>query len=184
MPGRKNPNPELMSDNVSDPLLELVKEKGLDRRSCECDDVQAEISRSAKRQPIQILQGLRHPGSGFAFAIGGGLPGHGSGPAAGQGIHARIAENHPRQHRAHAGIACPVEVNGGSVQVAFSDPLNPGRSAPDELGFVVQGCTGGGRLTRGDCEGRDRKILRRGQRRRLGRFAGTGLGQRHRARRE
>jgi type IV pilus assembly protein PilB len=122
-----------MSDFISNPLLELIKEKGL-VDDLQYDEVKEEMGRSAK-SPIQILQdfGILDLDSilqlvadylgtevvslskvDFTPELLGAIP-------------ASTAKMYQ---------CIPIAVHGSSVQVAFSDPLNPERAG--ELSFVIR----------------------------------------------
>ena len=120
-----------MSDPISSPLLELIKEKGL-IDDLQYEEVQAEHTRSSK-PVIQILQdfGILDLDSilqMIADYLGTEV--------------VSLKEFTPEMLKAIPGSTArmyqcvPVGVFGSTVQVAFIDPLNLSRA--DELGFVIK----------------------------------------------
>jgi type IV pilus assembly protein PilB len=122
-----------MSEAPPDPLLELIKEKGL-IDDLQYEEVQGEYARGSK--PVfQILQDFGildadailqveadHLGTEIVSLRERELP---------QELVQLVPANTARMYQ-----CVPVEANGSSIRVAFADPLTPGRS--DELGFVIR----------------------------------------------
>ena len=122
-----------MSDAVSNPLLELVKEKGL-VDDLQFDELQAEMGRSAK-SPIQILQdfGILDLDSILQMVadyLGTEVISLSKCELTPDLLHV-IPGNTARMYG-----CMPVALHGNTVQVAFVDPLNPERAS--ELGFVIR----------------------------------------------
>jgi hypothetical protein len=123
-----------MSDQISNPLLALVREQGL-VDDLQYEEVVAELKRSGNTV-FQISAGLRDHGRGCHPA------GHGessrrrghfverSGDSQGGALNA-IPGNSARMYR-----CLPVSLEGTTLQVAFEDPLDPAKI--DELGFVAK----------------------------------------------
>ncbi len=122
-----------MSDFNSNPLLDLVRSKGL-LDDLQFEEVMEEIARSAK-SPMQILQdfGILDMDSILQIVAD---------ELATEVVNlnrieltpdiiATIPGNTARMYR-----CIPVEVHGNMVRVAFVDPLNP--SIVDELGFAIR----------------------------------------------
>jgi type IV pilus assembly protein PilB len=122
-----------MSEELSNPLLALVKDQGL-IDDLQFEEVQAEFKRTGK--PVaQILQDsaildldtilqaeANHLSAEVVTLKNGDLPAD-----ALACIPAKTAKMYQ---------CVPVKLTGSSLQVAFVDPLNPGRI--DELGYVVK----------------------------------------------
>jgi type IV pilus assembly protein PilB len=122
-----------MADQISNPLLELVKEKGL-IDDLQYEEIQQEIGRGSKTV-IQIIQdfGIMDLDSllqAMADYLGTEV------------VSLRNIEFNQELLKAiPAGTVrmyecIPVALHGSLVRVAFVDPLNPGRA--DELGFALK----------------------------------------------
>ncbi len=121
-----------MAEEVSSPLLALVKEQGL-IDDLQYEEVAGEFKRSGK-QVIQILQDfgimdldtvlqvIANHLSTEVIAIRSDLP-----PEVIAAVPAKTARMYS---------CLPVGLENGTLRVALADPLNPGRI--DELGFVVK----------------------------------------------
>ncbi|HEX3797851.1 MAG TPA: GspE/PulE family protein [Verrucomicrobiae bacterium] len=122
-----------MADPISNPLLELVREKGL-VDDLQYEEVSEEMQRSAK-SPIQILQDFGILDLDSILQMVAEYLGT-------EVVTLRDREFPPELLAAIPGntarmYGClPVELNGNSLQVAFVDPLNPERAS--ELGFVIR----------------------------------------------
>ena len=122
-----------MSEEISSPLLSLVKEQGL-IDDLQFEEVAAEHKRSGT-QVIQILQDfgimdldtILHVISANLGADVVSLKDRDLSPELLQTIPANTA----RMYR-----CIPVDMSDSTLRVAFEDPLNPGRI--DELGFIVK----------------------------------------------
>jgi type IV pilus assembly protein PilB len=122
-----------MSEEISSPLLTLVKEQGL-IDDLQFEEVAAEHKRSGT-QVIQILQDfgimdldtILHVISANLGADVVSLKDRDLSPELLQTIPANTA----RMYR-----CIPVDMSDSTLRVAFEDPLNPGRI--DELGFIVK----------------------------------------------
>ncbi|MDB6022582.1 MAG: type secretion system protein [Pedosphaera sp.] len=122
-----------MSDIISNPLLELVKEKGL-IDDLQFDEVQAELGRSAK-SVIQILQDFGILDLDSILQMVADYLGS-------EVVSLRNVEYTPDLLQTIPGNTArmyqcvPVQLNGSNLQVAFVDPLSPERAG--ELGFVIR----------------------------------------------
>ena len=123
-----------MSEEISNnPLLALVKEQGM------IDDLQyEEVSAEVKRSGTPVYQILQDFGIMDADAILQVMANHvGAEVISLKNVElpkdaiAAVPANTARLYR-----ALPVELSGGTLRVAFEDPLDPARI--DELGFVVK----------------------------------------------
>jgi type IV pilus assembly protein PilB len=122
-----------MSDFNINPLLELVKSKGL-LDDLQFEDVQEEIARSAK-SPMQILQdfGIMDMASILRVVAD---------ELAAEVVNLDRADFSPELIATIPGSTArmyqcmPVELNGNTLKVAFVEPLNP--AVIDELGFAVR----------------------------------------------
>ena len=123
-----------MPEEISNPLLSLIKEQGL------IDDLQYEEVVAE----IQAQQHAGHPGvAGFRHHETGRHPaGHGRthlGTRSSRCATANFRPNCCRPFRPTSRgciIACPSRLNNGTVQVALADPLDPARA--DEIQFAVK----------------------------------------------
>ena len=122
-----------MSDIVSNPLLDLVKEKGL-IDDLQFDEVAGELARTAK-SVIQILQDFGILELDSILQMVADYLGT-------EVVSLSNVEFTPELLKAiPAGTArmyqcIPIALHGNSLQVAFGDPLNPERAT--ELGFVIR----------------------------------------------
>ena len=122
-----------MSDIVSNPLLDLVKEKGL-IDDLQFDEVAGELARNAK-SVIQILQDFGILDLDSILQMVADYLGT-------EVVSLSNVEFTPELLKAiPAGTArmyqcIPIALHGNSLQVAFGDPLNPERAT--ELGFVIR----------------------------------------------
>src|SRR5258708_4006933 len=122
-----------MSDQVSDPLLELIKEKGL-IDDLQFEEVQAEHLRSAKTV-LQILQDFGILDLDSLLQL---IADH-SGTEV---VSVRDVEFTPELIKSIPAATArmyqciPVAVFGSTIRVAFVNSLNPGRV--DELAFVIR----------------------------------------------
>src|SRR5690242_21114599 len=122
-----------MADDISNPLLALVKERGL-IDDLQFEEVQAEFKRSGK-SVLQILQdfGILDLDSilqVIADSISAEvvtLREQDLTPAIIQTVPAKTARMYQ---------CLPVALDGSTLKLALVDPLNPGRV--DELGFVIK----------------------------------------------
>ncbi len=122
-----------MSDVISNPLLALVKEQGL------IDDLQfEEVSAEIKRSGTPVFQILQDFGIMDADAILQVMANH-------LGAEIISLKNTELPKEAIAALPAntakmyrclPVELDGGTLRVAFEDPLDASRI--DELGFVAK----------------------------------------------
>src|SRR6478735_2960648 len=118
-----------MSDDISNPLLALIREQGL-VDDLQYEEVVAEIKRSGTG-PFQILQDLGIPG---ADAILQAMANHlGAEVVSIKGAEipkaalAAVPGNTAKMYR-----CIPVSLEGNTLRVAFEDPLDPAKV--DELG--------------------------------------------------
>src|SRR5579859_5099433 len=122
-----------MPEDVSNPLLSLVKEQGL------IDDLQyEEVSGEFKRTGKPVMQILQDFGIMDLDAILQAIANHLSAEVVTVREHElspEIIQTVPAK-TARMYQCIPVGVSGGTVQVALVDPLNPARV--DELGFVLK----------------------------------------------
>src|ERR1041385_1784696 len=122
-----------MADEISNPLLSIIKEQSL-IDDLQFEEVQAEFKRSGK-PIIQVLQDLGimeldtilqlmadQLGTQVVALNGRELPGE---------VIKAIPANTARMYQ-----CLPVALNNGTLQVALVDPLNPSRI--DELGFIIK----------------------------------------------
>src|SRR5579883_924174 len=122
-----------MSDYVSNPLLDLLKEQGL-IDDLQFEEVQEEITRSAK----SVIQVLQDSGILDLDTILEKLAGY----LGTEVVSLRSVEFTPELLKTIPGNTArmyqciPIALNGDSLQVAFADPLNPERAS--ELGFVIR----------------------------------------------
>ena len=122
-----------MSDDISNPLLALVKEQGL-IDDLQYEEASAEFKRTGK-PPAQILQD-----SGFLDldTILQAIGSHLGAPV----VTLRERDLTPELLRtvpaktARMYQCLPVALTNSTLQVALTEPLNPGRL--DELGFVIK----------------------------------------------
>jgi type IV pilus assembly protein PilB len=122
-----------MAEDISNPLLSLVKEQGL------IDDLQfEEVSGEFKRTGKPIMQILQDFGIMDLDAILQAIANHLSAEVVTVKEHEltpEILKTVPAK-TARMYQCIPVGLSGGTVQVALVDPLNPARV--DELGFVLK----------------------------------------------
>ncbi len=122
-----------MADEISNPLLSLVKEQAL-IDDLQYEEVAAEFKRTGT-PPIQILQDFgimdldsilqveaNQLGTEVVAVKGREFP---------QTLLSKIPTNTAKLYQ-----CLPIEDTGGSLKVAFVEPLDPGRA--DELSFVVK----------------------------------------------
>jgi type IV pilus assembly protein PilB len=122
-----------MSDEISSPLLSLVKEQGL------IDDLQyEEVAAEAKRSGTSVFQVLQDSAVLDADSILQAMANHLGTEVVSlndrefsSDVISAIPGNTARMYR-----CLPVEVSNGVVRVAFADPLDPAQV--DEVGFVVK----------------------------------------------
>ena len=122
-----------MSDEISNPLLALVKEQGL------VDDLQyEEVVGETKRSGNSVFQILQDFGIMDADTILQAMANHlGVEVISLKGVEvpkaalAVVPANTARMYR-----CMPVSLDGNTLQVAFEDPLDPAKV--DELGFVAK----------------------------------------------
>jgi type IV pilus assembly protein PilB len=122
-----------MSEEISNPLLSLVKEQGL------IDDLQyEEVAGEVKRSGTPVFQALQNFGIMDADAILQAMANHLGTEVVGlrnvelpKDALAAIPGNTAKMYR-----CLPVGLSDGMLRVAFEDPLDPGRV--DELGFVAK----------------------------------------------
>src|SRR5271155_2335842 len=122
-----------MSDTVSNPLLDLIKEKGL-VDDLQYEDVKEEIGRSAK-SPIQILQDFGILDLDSILQIVADYLGT-------EAINFQKVNFTPDLLKVIPGSTArmyqciPVADYGNTIHVAFVDPLNP--NTVGELGFAIR----------------------------------------------
>jgi type IV pilus assembly protein PilB len=122
-----------MAEDISNPLLSLVKEQGL------IDDLQyEEVSAEFKRSGKPVIQILQDFGIMDLDAILQAIANHLSTEVV--TVHERelspeVLQTVPAK-TARMYQCLPVGLSGSTVRVALVDPLNPGRI--DELGFVIK----------------------------------------------
>jgi type IV pilus assembly protein PilB len=122
-----------MSDPISNPLLDLVKEKGL-IDDLQFEEVSEELSRSAK-SVIQVLQDFGILDQDSILQMVADYLGT-------EVVSLRNVQFTPELLKSIPGSTArmyqcvPIAENNGNVQVAFVDPLNPERAG--ELGFVIR----------------------------------------------
>ena len=122
-----------MSEEISSPLLSLVKEQGL------IDDLQyEEVAAEARRTGNSIFQVLQDSAVLDADSILQAMANHLGTEVVSlsdhefpQEVTSAIPANTARMYH-----CLPVEVSNGVVRVAFADPLDPAQV--DEVGFVVK----------------------------------------------
>ncbi len=122
-----------MSEEISNPLLALVREQGL------LDDLQyEEVVAEIKRSGTSVFQLLQDFGIMDADAILQAMANHlGAEVMSLKGVEipkealAAVPANTAKMYR-----ALPVALDGQTLQVAFEDPLDPAKI--DELGFVAK----------------------------------------------
>ncbi len=122
-----------MSEEISNPLLSLVKEQGL------IDDLQyEEVAGEVKRSGTPVFQALQNFGIMDADAILQAMANHlGTEVVALRNVElpkdalAAVPASTAKMYR-----CLPVELRAGTLRVAFEDPLDPGRV--DELSFVAK----------------------------------------------
>ena len=124
-----------MSDFISDPLLELVKERGL-VDDLQFDEVKEEMARSAKT-PIQILQDFGILDLDSILQLVADYLGTEVVTLSKVDFTPELLAAIPASSAKICTNAMPISVHGSSIQVAFSDPLNP-PSGAGELGFVIR----------------------------------------------
>jgi type IV pilus assembly protein PilB len=122
-----------MSETVSNPLLELIKEKGL-VDDLQYEEVAGEIARSAK-SPIQILQDFGIMDLDAILQIVADYLGTEVVSLRDVDFNQDLLKTIPGS-TARMYQCMPVALHGNSLQVALMDPLTPGRV--DELGFAVR----------------------------------------------
>src|ERR1700691_3343426 len=114
-----------MSDIISNPLLDLIKEKGL-VDDLQYDEIKEEMGRSAK-SPIQILQDFGILDLDSILQIVANYLGT-------EVVSLSKVDSTPDWLAAVPASTAkmyqciPIAVHGSSIQVAFSDPLNPERA--------------------------------------------------------
>ena len=122
-----------MSEEISNPLLSLVKEQGL------IDDLQyEEVAGEVKRSGTPVFQALQNFGILDADAILQAMANHlGTEVVALRNVElpkeavAAVPASTAKMYR-----CLPVGFSDGMLRVAFEDPLDPQRV--DELGYVVK----------------------------------------------
>jgi len=122
-----------MAEEISNPLLSLVKEQGL------IDDLQyEEVAGEVKRNGTPVFQALQNFGILDADAILQAMANHlGTEVVALRNVElpkdalAAVPASTAKMYR-----CLPVELSDGTLRVAFEDPLDPGRV--DELSFVAK----------------------------------------------
>jgi type IV pilus assembly protein PilB len=122
-----------MAEDISNPLLALIREQGL-IDDLQYEEVVAEFKRS-NAPVIQLLQDfgimklddILHVIAGHIGAEVVSLQGREFPPALLQTVPARIAQMYH---------CLPVAMNNGTVQVALADPLDPARA--DEIHFAIK----------------------------------------------
>jgi len=122
-----------MSEPTASALLELVKEKGL-IDDLQYEEVQAEHDRGAK-PVIQILQDFGILDLDSILQLEADYLGTQVVSLSDREFTPELLKAIPA-NTARMYQCIPVEIRDSSVQVAFADPLNPGRA--DELGFVIR----------------------------------------------
>jgi type IV pilus assembly protein PilB len=122
-----------MSEEISNPLLSLVKEQGL------IDDLQyEEVAGEVKRSGTPVFQALQNFGIMDADAILQAMANHLGTEVVGlrnvelpKDAVAAVSASTAKMYR-----CLPLELSDGMLRVAFEDPLDPGRV--DELSFVAK----------------------------------------------
>jgi hypothetical protein len=122
-----------MADDISNPLLALVREQGL------IDDLQyEEVVAELKRSGTTVFQIIQDFGIMDADAILQAMANHlGAEVISLKGVEipqnaiAAVPGNTAKMYR-----CLPISLEGNTLQVAFEDPLDPARI--DELGFVAK----------------------------------------------
>jgi type IV pilus assembly protein PilB len=122
-----------MSEDISSPLLSLIKEQGM------IDDLQyEEVAGEARRSGLPVLQVLQDTGVMDLDSILQVMANH---------LGTEVVSLNDRELTKEV-IACipastakmyncmPVAVSNGTVRIAFADPLDPARV--DEVGFVLK----------------------------------------------
>jgi type IV pilus assembly protein PilB len=122
-----------MSDIISNPLLDLVKERGL-IDDLQFDEVKEELARSAK-SVVQILQDFGILDLDSILQIMADYLGTQVVSLRGTEFTPEILAAIPAS-TAKMYQALPISVHGNTVQVAFADAMNPER--PQELSFVIR----------------------------------------------
>src|SRR5277367_5027503 len=122
-----------MAGEISDPLLDLLKEKGM-IDDLQFEEVMAEHGRSGK-PTMQIIPdfGIMDQDSVLqvvADSLGTQVVSLKDREFT-QDVLKAVPGNTARMYQ-----CIPIEVHDNTVQVAFMDPFNPQR--PDELGFVIR----------------------------------------------
>src|SRR6185503_13053772 len=122
-----------MADTISNPLLELVKERGL-IDDLQYEEIQSELSRNAK-SIVQIIQDFGILDLDSILQVEAEYLGTEVVSLRDMTLTQDLLKIIP------AGTArmyqcLPVELFGNTLRVAFMDPLNPARA--DELGFAVK----------------------------------------------
>ncbi len=122
-----------MSEEISNPLLSLVKEQGL-VDDLQYEEVAAEFKRSGT-PVIQILQDFGIMDLDTILQAMANYLGTEVVSLRGREIGAEVLEQVPAK-TAKMYQCLPIEAADGSLRVAFVDPLDPGQV--DEVGFVVK----------------------------------------------
>src|SRR2546423_3093865 len=122
-----------MADEITNPLLSLIKEQSL-IDDLQFEEVQAEFKRSGK-PVIQILQDFGIMDMDTILQIMGDTLGAPVMKLAGKEIPQDVIKAVPAAS-ARMYQALPVGMDDGTLRVALAEPLNPARL--DELGFVVK----------------------------------------------
>ena len=123
-----------MAEEISNPLLSLVKEQGL-IDDLQYEEVAAEFKRSGT-PVIQLLQDFGIMKLDDILQVMAELSGHGGRVAARRAIYARAVARRFRPMSRACINACRSPLNDGTVQVALADPLDPARA--DEIHFARQ----------------------------------------------
>ncbi len=118
---------------TTDPLLELIKEKGL-IDDLQYEEVQAEHSRGAK-PAFQILQDFGILDADAILQVEADHLGTDIVSLRDRELAPELLQLVPA-NTARMYQCVPVEMRDSTIRVAFADPLTPGRS--DELGFVIR----------------------------------------------
>src|SRR2546430_1075904 len=122
-----------MSDEISNPLLSVIKEQTL-IDDLQYEEVQAEFKRTGK-PIIQVLQDLGIMELDTILQLMADQLGTQVVPLNGRELPADVIKAIPA-NTARMYQCLPIALNNGTLQVALVDPLNPSRI--DELGFIVK----------------------------------------------
>jgi type IV pilus assembly protein PilB len=121
-----------MAEEISNPLLSLIKDQGL------IDDLQyEEVAAEAKRSGLPVFQVLQNNGILDSDSILQAMANHLGTEVvslSGREIPSEAVKAIPA-NTARMYNCMPIEVSNGTLRVAFSEPLDPGRI--DEVGYVV-----------------------------------------------